>query len=87
MCQRPNLFLEKESSKCSKSDISAKDEEQETFIIEALVQKKGEKYLVKWENYSSDQNTWEPKSSLPKFIVKFYEQDLSRLGMPAPDVS
>ena len=87
LCQRPNLFLEKESSKCSKSDISSKDEEQETFIIEALVQKKGEKYLVKWENYSSDQNTWEPKSSLPKFIVKFYEQDLSRLGMPAPDVS
>ena len=58
-----------------------------TYIIESLVEKNGGKYLVKWENYPSSQNTWEPKSALPKFIVKFYEQDLSRLGMPAPDVS
>ena len=59
----------------------------ETYNIEALMQKKGDKYLVKWENYPPSQNTWEPKSSIPKFIVKFYEQDLSRLGMPAPDVT
>ena len=65
----------------------AKPAANDTYIIEALVKKKDDKYLVKWENYPSSQNTWEPKSAIPKFIIKFYEQDLSRLGMPAPDVS
>jgi len=54
------------------------------FTVEALVEKKGSKYLVKWENYPSDQNTWEPRSSIPDFILKYYEQDLSRLGQVAP---
>ena len=26
-------------------------------------------------------------SNIPKYITKFYEQDFSRLGMPAQDVS
>ena len=68
-----------------KKDIA--EESNKTYIIEALVDKKGDKYLVKWENYPSSKNTWEPKSSIPKFIIKFYDQDKSRLGMPAPDVS
>ena len=42
----------------------------DVYNVEALVEKKGSKYLVKWENYPSDQNTWEPKSSISDFIVK-----------------
>ena len=44
--------------------------EEDIYNIEALVEKKGSKYLVKWENYPSSQNTWEPKSSIPPFIIK-----------------
>jgi len=58
--------------------------QEDIYIIESLVEKNGSKYLVKWENYSSDQNTWEPKSSIPAFILKYYEEDPTRLGTPAP---
>ena len=30
------------------------------------------KYLVKWEGYDSDENTWEPKCNLPEDMVKEY---------------
>ena len=43
---------------------------EDVYNIESLVKKKGSKYLVKWENYPSDQNTWEPKTSIPNFILK-----------------
>ena len=42
----------------------------DVYNIESLVKKQGSKYLVKWENYPADQNTWEPKASIPKFILK-----------------
>lgn len=58
--------------------------EEDVYIIESLTKKNGSKYLVKWENWPSDQNTWEPKASIPEFIIKFYEEDLTRLGTPAP---
>ena len=68
------------------------DLEDDVYIVEKILKKKrnedGEiRYLVKWDGYESSENTWEPKSAIPRFILKFYEQDSSRLGMPAPDVS
>ena len=44
--------------------------EEEEFIVESLLEKKGSKYLVKWEQYSDEWNSWEPKSGLPEFILK-----------------
>merc|ERR1712128_332041 len=58
---------------------------EDVYNIEALVEKKGSKFLVKWENWPSDTNTWEPKASIPAFILKWYEQDMSRLGKAAPN--
>merc|ERR1712064_82155 len=43
------------------------------------------KYLIKWENFPSSQNTWEPRSSIPKYVLEFYENDPKMLGKPAPD--
>merc|ERR1712129_685830 len=60
---------------------------EDVYIIESLTKKNGSKYFVKWENYSHEFNTWEPKASIPEFIVKFYEEDPSRLGSPAPTES
>ena len=45
-------------------------QEEDIYTIESLVAKKGSKYLVKWENFPHDQNTWEPRSAIPPFIVK-----------------
>jgi len=64
-----------------------KSSEEETYNIESLVKKKGSKYLVKWENFADKYNTWEPISSIPLFILKFYEEDVSRLGLPAPQAA
>ena len=50
--------------------IKAVLQEEDIYTIESLVAKKGSKYLVKWENFPSDQNTWEPRSAIPPFIVK-----------------
>ena len=44
--------------------------EEEVYNIEALVKKKGSKYLVKWEDYSEEHNTWEPKAAIPDFILQ-----------------
>ena len=70
-----------------KNPVSDAKPKAKTYIIESLVERKGEKYLVKWESYPPEQNTWEPRANIPKFITQFYEQDPARLGMPAPDVS
>merc|ERR1712150_297217 len=55
-------------------------EDGDFYIIESLVDQRESEYLVKWLDRSSDQNSWEPRSSIPEFILKFYEQDPSRLG-------
>ena len=44
--------------------------QEEVYIIESLIKKNGSKFLVKWENYPEDQSTWEPKASIPEFILK-----------------
>jgi len=54
------------------------------YQIESLLKKEANKYLVKWEGFPSSQNTWEPKSHISGFILDYYEEDPSRLGMPAP---
>jgi len=61
-----------------------KSSEEEEFNIESLLHRKGSKYLVKWEGYGSEYNTWEPKTSIPDLILQYYEEDATRLGKPAP---
>ena len=54
-------------------------QEEDIYTIESLVAKKGSKYLVKWENFPHDQNTWEPRSAIPPFIVKVSDVILTKL--------
>ena len=44
--------------------------EDDVYIIESLREKKGNQFLVKWENYPEDKNTWEPRASIPDDILK-----------------
>ena len=46
-----------------------KPKPQKGKTIERLTAKNGLKYLVKWTNLSDDENTWEPKSAIPKYIL------------------
>ena len=95
---KPKKFMDQTNFKKNKKDKKVKNPslkkkkptskaEPKTYIIESLVERKGDKYLVKWESYPPEQSTWEPRANIPKFITQFYEQDTARLGMPAPDVS
>ena len=59
-----------EAKKKAKKEKKCAQEIEETYNIESLIKKKGSKYLVKWENYSDDVNTWEPIASIPHFILK-----------------
>ena len=44
--------------------------QEEMFIVESLLEKKGSSFLVKWENYNEDWNSWEPRAGIPSFIVQ-----------------
>ena len=67
----------KENVKKKQKSSSAKKSIKDIYIIESLVEKKGSKYLVKWENWPPESNTWEPKSSIPEFIVKVCKKSYS----------
>ena len=62
--------IEKIAKPRNKKEKSAKDKGGETFIIELLKERKGDKFLVKWESYPEEYDSWEPRSSLPEYIVK-----------------
>merc|ERR1719350_2556703 len=44
--------------------------EEKMYIIESLLEKQGSTFLVKWENYNEDWNSWEPRAGIPPFIVQ-----------------
>ena len=44
--------------------------EDDVYIIESLREKNGNQFLVKWENYPEDENTWEPRASIPDYILQ-----------------
>ena len=67
---KADVKLNKENVKSNKKDKKPAKVQEDIYIIESLVKKNGSKYLVKWENYPADENTWEPKASIPKFILK-----------------
>jgi hypothetical protein len=60
----------------SGDDNSKASSSGELYNVDAIVggpNKCGE-YRVKWEGYSSDSNTWEKESGLPKELVEEYKR-------------
>ena len=47
----------------------------EIYIIEKIIRRNKNKYLVKWRNYSSDFNTWIDKND----IMKYTSHDIIKL--------
>ena len=62
------------------------DDDDEIYQVEKIVDKKYweedacYKYLVKWEGYDDDENTWEPAENLNmvKKLVDAFEKNLAR---------
>ena len=57
-------------SKMVSEEYKSKETEDDMFYVETLLEKRGSKYLVKWENYPESYNSWEPRFGLPEEIVK-----------------
>ena len=53
------IFYEKELQKTKNTS--------EVYIIEKIIRKKQNKYLVKWRNYSNDFNSWIDKNDIIKY--------------------
>lgn len=59
------------------------------YIVEKILDKKDDggvvKYLVKWLDYSSDQNTWEPERNFKNCpeVIEAYEKQLENPEQPA----
>ena len=49
--------------------LNKTEENEEEKTIELLLAKDGGKYLVKWKNFSNDENTWEHRTAIPKRIL------------------
>ena len=62
--------IKEDSIEREKSEESIPSSMDDVYNIEALMEKKGSNYFVKWENYPEDQNTWEHKASIPTFILQ-----------------
>ena len=50
--------------------------------------KKSDMFLVRWAKFPDNAMTWEPRKSLPVFVVSWYEKDQMRFAceIPAPCV-
>ena len=57
------------NEKVSKSAVCVEKDDDE-YLIEALLDKKGTSYLVKWKKYPSAYNSWEPSFALPPAVIK-----------------
>lgn len=56
-------------------------QEEDTFIVEKLLARKGQRYLVRWKDYPPEEDTWETAETLhncPTLIREFNEQNPAR---------
>ena len=40
------------------------------FTIHSLKRRKGDRYLIRWDGYSDEENTRELRASIPEYILK-----------------
>lgn len=72
--------------KAPKAANKASSDEEEDYVVERVIGKRFRRgqpeYLIKWQGYGDEDNTWEPQSNLncPELIAE-YEKD--RKGTPA----
>jgi hypothetical protein len=65
---KPRNIVEEDSAYTTDDENDTDDEH--VYTIEAILAKKGSTYLVKWENYPNDENSWEPRCSIPDLVIQ-----------------
>jgi len=48
---------------------------------ESVLERKGHKYLVRWDTYPIDEDTWELRSAIPSKILQIYEKSLEEMNL------
>ena len=51
-------------------------QEEDVFTVEKILDRRGQRYLIKWKDYGNEENTWEPVSNLGecKDLIQEYNQ-------------
>ena len=76
--------IEKKKKSVTKQKVNSDDKTENNLDIsktkrkkkEAIIDKMGHKYLVRWENFPEEKDTWELRSAIPEDILKMFETDL-----------
>ena len=80
--KKKNLFKNKSDSLLDyntedrdKKEMSKKTPEQnksnmKRFEINSIKRRKGDRFLIKWEGHSDEENTWEHRSTIPQYVLK-----------------
>ena len=63
------IFFEKELQKTKNTS--------EVYVIEKIIRKNKNKYLVKWRGYSNDFNSWIDKDDIIKYVKKYINMSFS----------
>ena len=72
---KSDSLLDYKISEESQDRITKKTPEQnrsnvKRFEIHSIKKRKGERFLIKWEGYSDEENTWEHRSDIPQCVLK-----------------
>ena len=76
---KSDSLLDYKISEESQDRITKKTPEQnrsnvKRFEIHSIKKRKGERFLIKWEGYSDEENTWEHRADIPQCVLKVIKQ-------------
>ena len=50
-------------------------QEDDVYTVEKVLRKEGQRYLIKWENYGDEHNTWEPAKHLAPNLLEDWRKE------------
>ena len=76
-------ILQRNAAAAYSGNTTGFDAEENTWIVDKIIAKRqlhrrGVKYLVRWEGFGPEGDTWEPKVELPKAEIASYERSRAK---------